>query len=86
MCEKNRYDIVFMDIDMPGKNGIEATQEIKQQIGLNRSTPIVALTAMAMQSDKEMLLREGLDDYMSKPLTRKKLENILDKYLKMASV
>ncbi|MDA3908933.1 MAG: response regulator, partial [Sulfurimonas sp.] len=86
LCEKNRYDIVFMDIDMPEKNGIIATIEIKEQIDLNGKTPIVALTAMAMQGDKEMLLREGLDDYMSKPLTREKLENILDKYLKMASV
>ncbi|WP_372999591.1 response regulator [Sulfurimonas sp.] len=86
MCEKNKYDIVFMDIDMPEKNGIIATKEIKEQIDLNGKTPIVALTAMAMQGDKEMLLSEGLDDYISKPLTREKLENILDKYLKVTSV
>jgi len=86
MCDKNRYDIVFMDIDMPEKNGIIATKEIKEQIDLNGKTPIVALTAMAMQGDKEMLLNEGLDDYLSKPLTREKLENILDKYLKVTSV
>ncbi|EDZ63536.1 multi-sensor hybrid histidine kinase [Sulfurimonas gotlandica GD1] len=86
MCEKNRYDIVFMDIDMPEKNGIIATKEIKEKINLNGKTPIVALTAMAMQGDKEMLLSEGLDDYMSKPLTREKLENVLDKYLKVTSV
>jgi len=86
MCERNRYDIVFMDIDMPEKNGIMATKEIKDQINLNGKTPIVALTAMAMQGDKEMLLSEGLDDYISKPLTREKLENILDKYLNVASV
>ncbi|MBU1657915.1 response regulator [bacterium] len=83
MCEKNKYDIVFMDIDMPEKNGILATQEIKDRINLNGKTPIVALTAMAMQGDKEMLLNEGLDDYISKPLTREKLENILSKYLKV---
>ncbi|WP_373036617.1 response regulator [Sulfurimonas sp.] len=86
MCEKNKYDIVFMDIDMPEKNGIIATKEIKEQIDLNGKTPIVALTAMAMQGDKEMLLNEGLDDYISKPLTREKLENILNKYLKSVSV
>ncbi len=84
MCEKNKFDIVFMDIDMPEKNGILATQEIKGIINYNGQTPIVALTAMAMQGDKEMLLNEGLDDYISKPLTREKLENILDKYLKVA--
>jgi len=84
-CEKNRFDIVFMDIDMPEKNGILATNEIKERVNLNGKTPIVALTAMAMEGDKEMLLNEGLDDYLSKPLTREKLENILDKYLKVTA-
>ena len=84
-CEKNRFDIVFMDIDMPEKNGILATNEIKERVNLNGKTPIVALTAMAMEGDREMLLSEGLDDYLSKPLTREKLENILDKYLKVTA-
>jgi CheY-like chemotaxis protein/nitrogen-specific signal transduction histidine kinase len=83
MCLKNKYDIVFMDIDMPEKNGIIATKEIKTALTPNIKTPIVALTAMAMEGDKEMLLGEGLDDYMSKPLTREKLESILEKYLKV---
>ena len=86
MCRKNRFDIVFMDIDMPEKNGIVATKEIKSTVELNGKTPIVALTAMAMQGDREMLLAEGLDDYMPKPITREKLESILDKYLKAALV
>jgi len=85
MCAKHTFDIVFMDIDMPVKNGILATKEIKSIINFNGKTPIVALTAMAMQGDKEMLLSEGLDDYISKPLTREKLENILNKYLKVIS-
>lgn len=82
MCDKYKYDIVFMDIDMPKKNGIVATNEIKEAIGLNGQTPIVALTAMAMDGDKETLLDAGLDDYLSKPLTREKLERILNTYLK----
>lgn len=82
MCKTNKYDIVFMDIDMPHMNGIAATKEIKDALIPNGKTPIVALTAMAMEGDKEMLLREGLDDYLSKPLTRNKLETILDRYLK----
>ena len=77
----NKYDIIFMDIDMPHKNGIIATHEIKESFGQNIKTPIVALTAMAMEGDKEMLLAEGLDDYLSKPLTKWKLEGILSKYL-----
>ncbi|NPA59746.1 MAG: response regulator, partial [Epsilonproteobacteria bacterium] len=85
-CSQKKFDIIFMDIDLPEKNGIMATKEIKGRVNLNTSTPIVALTAMAMQGDKEMLLNEGLDDYMAKPLTREKLESVLDKYLKVASV
>lgn len=83
MYKKKKYDIIFMDIDMPYMNGIVATKEIKDMMLLKSQAPIVALTAMAMEGDKEMLLKEGLDDYLSKPLTREKLEYILDKYLKI---
>ena len=85
MCEKNKYDIIFMDIDMPEKNGIEATQEIKDSMGKNKITPIVALTAMVMEGDREMLMEQGLDNYLSKPLTREKLEKVLNKYLKVSA-
>ena len=83
MCARNSYDMIFMDIDLPQKNGIVATQEIKSTLASNLKTPIVALTAMAMEGDKEMLLREGLDDYIAKPLTNKKLSEVLEKYLKV---
>ncbi len=83
LASKNKYDIIFMDIDMPEKDGVTATQEIKTNLNINEKTPIVALTAMAMEGDKEMLLSKGLDDYMSKPLNRTKLESILNKYLKV---
>jgi len=80
MCMKNRYDLIFMDIDMPQMNGIVATKEIKTHNVNMRNVPIIALTAMAMEGDKEMLLKEGLDDYLSKPFTREKLEYILNRY------
>jgi len=83
MCEKTRYDMIFMDIDLPQKNGIVATKEIKNALTSNKLTPIIALTAMAMEGDKEMLLREGLDEYIAKPLTRTKLDDVLNKYLKV---
>ena len=82
---KYQFDIIFMDIDMPEKNGIDATREIKEGKSINRTTPIVALTAMATEGDKKMLIEKGLDDYLSKPLTRDKLETILHKYLKVTS-
>jgi len=79
--EQNSYDIVFMDIDMPQMNGIAATKEIKSKLRVDKKLPIVALTAMAMEGDREMLLAEGLDDYLAKPLTKTKLEQVLNKYL-----
>ncbi len=85
LCMKNEYSIVFMDIDMPIKDGILATQEIKQQESPAKTTPmpIVALTALAMEGDREHILEEGLDDYLSKPLTREKLEYVLQKHLRL---
>lgn len=86
VCRNQRFDIVFMDIDMPIKDGILATQEIKAEEGASRSgrMPIIALTALAMEGDREYILEKGLDDYLSKPLTREKLEYILQKYLHVA--
>jgi len=81
MCENQEFDIVFMDIDMPVKNGILATKEIKERMAAKKSMPIIALTALAMEGDRENILQEGLDDYLAKPLTRAKLEYILEKHL-----
>jgi signal transduction histidine kinase/ActR/RegA family two-component response regulator len=80
---KQSFDLIFMDIDMPQMNGIVATKEIKSRLRGSKTTPVVALTAMAMKGDREMLLEAGLDDYLAKPLTRKKLEYVLEKFLKV---
>lgn len=85
MCKQEHFDIVFMDIDMPYMNGIVATKKIKEYMN-NTPLPIVALTAMTMQGDKEMLLSKGFDDYLPKPLTRDNLEHILEKYLKVKQI
>ena len=81
IASQRHFDIIFMDIDLPHKNGIVATKEIKRELPINRSTPIIALTAMAMQGDREMLLREGLDEYIAKPLTHVNLDETLERYL-----
>lgn len=64
------FDLILMDIQMPVINGIEATQRIRsdESFGSKRSIPIVALTAHAMSGDRERLLAEGMDDYISKPI------------------
>jgi signal transduction histidine kinase/CheY-like chemotaxis protein len=85
ICQDHAFDIIFMDIDMPVKDGIMATNEIKAQAMPNaKKMPIIALTALAMEGDREHILGEGLDDYLSKPLTREKLEYILHKHLHVA--
>lgn len=83
MCREKTFDIVFMDIDMPIKDGILATEEIKAEEGPSKMAkmPIIALTALAMEGDREYILGRGLDDYLSKPLTREKLEYVLQKYV-----
>jgi signal transduction histidine kinase/CheY-like chemotaxis protein len=82
LCRKYRYDIIFMDIDMPVKDGIAATHEIRRlALFKEKPVPIIALTALAMQGDRERILGEGLDDYISKPLGREKLESVLEKHL-----
>jgi CheY-like chemotaxis protein len=83
--EKVKYeniDLILMDIDMPVKNGIVATKEIREyQKGSTVKMPIIAVTALAMQGDRERLLNEGLDDYIAKPLRREMLVYMLNKYL-----
>ncbi len=84
LCRRYPYDIIFMDIDMPVKDGILATKEIHTlALYKHHPAPIVALTALAMQGDRERILGEGLDDYIAKPLGRGKLETILEKHLNM---
>lgn len=87
VCRNQTFDIVFMDIDMPVKDGILATQEIKaaERASHSGKMPIIALTALAMEGDREYILAKGLDDYISKPLTREKLEYILHKYLQVTA-
>ncbi|MDH3381236.1 MAG: PAS domain S-box protein, partial [Flavobacteriaceae bacterium] len=77
---KNHPEIMFvlMDIKMPIMNGIEASKLIRE---FNNTVPIIALTAFSMESDKVHLLKEGFDDYVSKPIVKKDLMQILEKYV-----
>lgn len=64
------YDVILMDIQMPGMDGIDATKILREK---HYGKPIIALTAHAMKEEKERILRSGFDDYVVKPLDRKVL-------------
>lgn len=83
MALKTRYSIIFMDCQMPEMDGYQATGEIRSQEGQRAlpRTPIVAMTANAMPGDRDLCLRAGMDDYVSKPLTVAELERVLSKWL-----
>lgn len=73
---KGDYDIVFMDIQMPNMDGFEASRRIQQQDTV-RKPIIIALTANAMEGDKEACLEVGMDDYLTKPITSSSIESAL---------
>jgi len=67
LAEKNDYDIIFMDCELPTISGFAATAAIRELRSERSSVPIVAVTALAMEGDREKCLQSGMNDYLSKP-------------------
>ena len=82
--KNNQYDAILMDENMPNMNGIEATKQILEYEKINslKHTPIIALTANALKGDRERFLEAGMDEYMTKPLNKNKLVEILSTIIK----
>jgi CheY-like chemotaxis protein/HPt (histidine-containing phosphotransfer) domain-containing protein len=73
------YDVVLMDVQMPEMDGLEATRNLRRELPGDRQPHIVAMTANAMQGDREMCLAAGMDDYVSKPIRIEELVEALSK-------
>lgn len=80
--QQYRYDIIFMDCQMPVMDGYTATREIRHYEKENKVKPnlIVALTANALKGDREKCLQVGMDDFVSKPISKQRIIEVLDKY------
>ena len=87
LSTKEKYDMIFLDHMMPGKDGIETLAEIKQNMtNPNFFTPFICLTANAISGAKEKYLEAGFDDYLTKPIDSAKLENMMIAYLSKEKV
>lgn len=74
------FDLVFMDLQMPGMDGVETTARLREMDTGNHRTPIIALTAHALADEQERLTKQGFDGYMPKPISSGQLNDIIHEY------
>ncbi|MGZ9225201.1 MAG: PAS domain S-box protein, partial [Anaerolineales bacterium] len=83
----NEYSAVLMDVQMPDMDGFEATHQIRElERNTGRHIPIVAMTAHAMQGDRERCLEAGMDDYITKPIEPEVLFSVLDRWIEASDL
>lgn len=75
---KEHYDLVLMDLKLPGIDGLETTREIKR---IRPFLPVIAQTAFALSGDQQKALEAGCDDYISKPISERDLTDMINKFL-----
>jgi two-component system, cell cycle response regulator DivK len=80
LASRERPDLILMDINLPGIDGMEATSRLKRSPDL-ASIPIVALTANAMRGDREKIMAAGCDDYLQKPVNSAKLVETVKRFI-----
>jgi CheY-like chemotaxis protein len=84
LLTQQSFDLVLMDCQMPEMDGFETTRAIRLREANGQRTPIVAMTANAMQGDRERCLEAGMDDYIAKPVVMKNLEEVLERWMSRA--
>ncbi|MDX2030015.1 MAG: ATP-binding protein [Blastocatellia bacterium] len=80
MFEQGSYDLILMDVQMPEMDGYEATTAIRRKEAPGRRVPIIALTANAMDSDREQCLANGMDEFLSKPIRHERLQALISQF------
>jgi CheY-like chemotaxis protein len=78
---RDRFDAILMDVQMPRLDGIGATQRLRGTEGPNQRTPIIALTANAMEGDRERYLAVGMNDYLSKPFELETVRSVVARWV-----
>ena len=84
--ERNRFDVIFMDCNMPEMDGYEATRKIRAAEGVGAGIPIIAMTANVQEGDRQKCLQAGMDDYLSKPLKLDRIRAKLEKWAPESSL
>lgn len=79
ICTHTEFDLIFMDIQMPVMDGITAMREIKKN-SVNKNTPIIAVSALVIKEEQQRFIKEGMADYLSKPLDEHQLNNLVCRY------
>ena len=82
--ERGAFDVVLMDVHLPGIDGVTATRRIRGLDGAAAAVPIIALTANAMKGDRDGYLAAGMDDYVSKPIDASALQAAIARVLRRA--
>jgi two-component system cell cycle response regulator DivK len=85
LARAERPDLILMDIQLPGMDGLEATLQLKRDAA-TRAIPVIALTALAMKGDEERIRAAGCDGYIAKPLAYRELFAIISAQLAVAHV
>lgn len=85
LLERTSYDVILMDCQMPDIDGYEATRELRRRGGGGRRTPVFALTAGAVEGERERCLAAGMDDYLAKPIVPADVDAVLTRWLTSAA-